>query len=74
MSTKARQAKQLVARLLDEQGLEYEKLTARTVDFGDLARASAVFVTIHPAVNPPRDLFKVKASLKGTGVFINPNY
>jgi len=42
-----RQAKQLVRDRLEAQGLQYSRLTARTVDFSDLARCSRVVVTIH---------------------------
>lgn len=40
-------AKKLVASFLDARGLAYEKLTARTVNLDDLARARPIFVTVH---------------------------
>jgi len=42
-----RQAKQLVRDRLEALGLQYSRLTARTVDFSDLARCSRVVVTVH---------------------------
>jgi len=41
------ECKRLLAHYLDEHNLSYDKLTARTISFQDLARASAVFVKIH---------------------------
>ena len=40
-------AKAIIRAELERQGLIYTKLTARTVDFTDLARAKCVFVKIH---------------------------
>ena len=40
------QAKKLVKALLDEKGIPYDKLQARTVGFADLARDEKLFVTI----------------------------
>ncbi len=42
-----REAKRLISTELNERGLSYDKLTARTVSFTDLARGQAVFVTVH---------------------------
>lgn len=39
-------AKKLIRSALSARGLE-NKLTAKTIDFSDLARASCVFVTVH---------------------------
>lgn len=39
--------KQIIKAELERRGLPYTKLTSRTVDFTDLARASCVFVQIH---------------------------
>ena len=41
-----RACKQVIAAALAEHGLS-NRLTAKTIDFEDLARASMVFVTIH---------------------------
>lgn len=41
------QAKKLLKGYLDANGLGYTKLTARTISFSDLARASCIFVKIH---------------------------
>jgi len=43
----ARKARNLVKRFLEAKGIAYDRLKAKTVDFTDLARASAVFVYIH---------------------------
>jgi hypothetical protein len=40
-------AKKIIKLKLDELGLKYEKLTARTINFSDLTRASCVFVKVH---------------------------
>jgi len=40
-------AKKIVKRFLDENKLTYDKITAKTIGFSDLARCSRVFVTIH---------------------------
>jgi hypothetical protein len=40
-------AKKLLAAELTAKGLPFTKLTARHVDFTDLARAMPLFVTIH---------------------------
>lgn len=42
-----RQAKQLLASYLTENGLTFSKLTARTISFMDLARDGCVFVKLH---------------------------
>jgi len=45
-------AKKDLTQKLKDAKIEYRKLTARTVSFEDLARASAIFVTIHGAKFP----------------------
>lgn len=69
-------AKALVARTLSEQGIAYEKLSARTVSFQDLARDSAVFVKIHGLTLPEPRLIKVRETLRhdeaGRKVCIEP--
>lgn len=40
-------AKKIMQAALEERELPYEKLTARTVNFTDLARGGCVFVKIH---------------------------
>lgn len=47
-------AKKIMREFLDKQGLPYEKLTARTVNFSDLARCQRVFVYIHGWQPSPR--------------------
>jgi len=41
------EAKKIVAAELQKRNLPYTKLTAKTVDFSDLARATCIFVKIH---------------------------
>ena len=41
------QAKKIIASELEKRGLPFTKLTAKTVDFTDLARANCIFVKIH---------------------------
>jgi hypothetical protein len=41
------QAKKIIKNVLDINNLPYTKLTARTIDFTDLARDSKIFVRIH---------------------------
>lgn len=51
--TKPSEAKKIVAQRLTELGLPAYKLTAKSIDFSDLARAKCVFVKIHGwAPNP----------------------
>lgn len=40
-------AKAIIKAFLDERKLPYTKLTARTIDFTDLARGTCVFVKVH---------------------------
>jgi hypothetical protein len=39
--------KLIVREFLDERRLPYERLSARTIDFSDLARARVIFVSVH---------------------------
>ena len=43
----ANEAKKIIAAKLNELGLPAYKLSAKTVDFTDLARAQKLFVKIH---------------------------
>ena len=67
-------AKKLVAGSLERHSIGYVKLRARTVSFSDLARGSAIFVTVLGCPYPEPGLKKVKKDLKGTGVLLDPNY
>jgi len=40
-------AKAIIKAALEANNLPFDKLTAKTVDFTDLARAKPLFVTIH---------------------------
>ena len=42
-----RQAKLIIKSKLDELKLPYDRLTARSIDFTDLARDKCIFVKIH---------------------------
>jgi len=42
-----RETKRVTKLYLEELALPYDKITARTVSFCDLARGSCIFVTIH---------------------------
>jgi hypothetical protein len=58
--------KQIIKMELDKRGLPYTKLTARKVDFTDLARASCIFVKIHGwQPNPAWDELKAIAVANG---------
>ena len=66
-------AKKAVRTLLHEYGIHYEKITAKKVDFSDLARGAGMFITVHGAEwMGKRQL--VKKDLKGTGVLLDPNH
>jgi hypothetical protein len=41
------QAKKIVANILTERNAAFTKLTAKTIDFTDLARAKCIFVRVH---------------------------
>jgi hypothetical protein len=69
----ARKAKMLVTRLLTDQDIVYEKLTAHTTSFEALGYGKTVFVTIHGLVGPDPRLMKVREQLKGTGALLDPN-
>ena len=45
MTTK--KAKKLLVAYLDESGILFDRVTAKTVKFSNLARCSCIFVTIH---------------------------
>ncbi len=62
-TTTPNQAKKAVAKVLSEHGLAYNKLSARTVDFGGLGYGSAVFVTPHGLKLPDPRIQDVKADL-----------
>ena len=44
---KANEAKKIIKQALEERNLPYDKLTAETMDFTDLARSQCIFVKIH---------------------------
>jgi len=59
-------AKQIVKMALESRGLPFTKLTARTVNFSDLARGRCLFVAIHGwQPNPAWDEIKQVASDAG---------
>lgn len=60
------QAKKIVKSELERRDLPFTKLTARTIDFTDLARASCVFVKIHGwQPNPAFDEIRAVAVANG---------
>ena len=42
-----KEAKKLIIDALNRMQLPYNKVTAKNIDFSDLARGNAIFVTIH---------------------------
>lgn len=66
-------AKRLVGQLMDAEGIKFERLTARTVSFADLARGTAIYVKPHGVAVPDHRLLLIKARLKETGVYLDPN-
>lgn len=63
------QAKALVQKELDKMGFSYDRLSAKTVGFSDLARESFVFVTVHGAQpgRAPEDYEKIEKMAKEQG-------
>ena len=62
----ASQAKKIVKSELERRNLPFTKLTAKTIDFTDLARASCVFVKIHGwQPNPAFDEIRAVAVANG---------
>jgi len=56
-------AKKVIKEILDREHLPYTKLTARTIHFTDLARASCIFVLIHGwKMDPKAKLLTAAAS------------
>ena len=59
-------AKRIIKSTLDASAVAYTKLTAKTVDFGDLARDGKLFVTVHGwTPNPFADDLKKLARQHG---------
>ena len=58
---KPSQAKKIIKNKLDELGLPYTKLTAKTISFVDLARDNCIFVKIHGW--KPNSLFDILKQL-----------
>lgn len=44
---KINEAKRIIKNELDRLNLPYDKITAQTISFSDLARDSCIFVSIH---------------------------
>ena len=65
----ARKASNLLKDYLAKRGLAF-KVSARTVGFQDLARDSAVFVTVH-GWNPSPLASEIKAFGKDNGFFVD---
>lgn len=63
------EAKKLVADRLRRLGIEYTRLSAKTIGFSDLARGDGLFVTIHGwKPNPAAD--EIKKMAKENGFFV----
>jgi hypothetical protein len=59
-------AKKIMAAAMSERGLSFDKLTARTVGFSDLARGQAIFVKVHGwKPNPAWDELRAIAAENG---------
>ena len=65
-----KEAKATVAQLLNELAVSYYKLSARTLSFQDLARDSAVIVTIHGPNWTTTDYRYLKQQLKNTKILV----
>lgn len=61
----ASKAKRLLAVELADYGIPYDRLTAKTVHFTDLARASCVFVTVHGWGGRERDATRLEEFARG---------
>jgi hypothetical protein len=71
------QAKTIAAKALTDYGFKFEKLTAKTVSFSDLARGAAIFVTVTGlsselgSYERPAHWAMVKDAVKTAGFFID---
>lgn len=63
------EAKTEAVRILTERGMPYERLSARTVSFSDLARAETVVVTVH-GWNPSSNARSVQRDARARGFTI----
>lgn len=66
----ARSARKIAKAILGKYGYGSVHITAKTVDFTDLARHSAVFVTVHDSWVPQDVAAKVEVDVKAAGFFI----
>lgn len=62
-------AKGLVSAFLDEHGLQYARLSAKTVGFADLARGEAIFVCVHGWTPSPK-WSELKQLARENGFFV----
>ena len=62
-------AKKIVADKLNAMGLPEHKLTAKTVDFSDLARGEKVFVKVH-GWKPCAKWDELKEAAKASGFMV----
>lgn len=65
-------AKKLLSTELQRRNVPFEKMTAKTVSFSDLARGSGLFVRIHgvPAQSTPELWQSLKVIAKENGFFV----
>lgn len=66
------EAKKLIAAELKRRNVSFEKMTAKTVSFSDLARGSGLFVSVKgvPAQTTPELWDALRAIAKQHGFFV----
>jgi hypothetical protein len=69
MATTIAQAKKIMVEALKARNLPFTKLSAKTVDFTDLARCECIFVRIH-GWQPSPEWSALKAVAKANGFCI----
>lgn len=67
------EAKKLIKSELVRRGIPFMKLTAKTIDFTDLARKSCIFVTIH-GWQPNPQLKELKDIAARNGFRVNTDW
>lgn len=68
----ATKARSLMKAFLDENAIPYDKLKAKTVDFSDLARASAIFVKIFGWIPDEANYNAVRKFARDNGFIAQP--
>lgn len=72
----AMEARRIVHEEFVSRGIAYSSIKAKTVSFADLARASAVFVTVvaSKTTAPLMALDLIRQALRPKGVVVNFNF